>query len=285
VTQFRHSHTGRWATGLLLAIAVGVAAGCAPAAPGASTAGQPLKIGVLVHLTGPYAETGAMQQLGAQLATDEINAAGGIKALGGAQLELVVRDAGSSVSDSVSAMQSLLQSNTLVAGIGTGISSNTLAIVPVAEQNKMPWLDVSFEDKITDSGYKFIFASSPKQSTLSDTEFPGLVEIATSAGVNLTRVGLITSPNVTNTTAADLLRNQYAPKLGWNIVMDQNIQPGSARGGDAGILAASLARAAASSPARGLRGAAGRGWNSSTRRTSSPPASGASQGRSRHRRQ
>jgi branched-chain amino acid transport system substrate-binding protein len=229
---------------VLIALVVGLGAGCTPATSGGSAAapaaGQTLKIGVLVHLTGPYAETGQMQQLGVQIATDEINAAGGIKSLGGAKLEPVIRDAGNSVSDSVSAMQSLLASNNLVAGIGTGISSNTLAIVPIAEQNKMPWLDVSFEDKITESGYKFIFASSPKQSTLSDTEFPGLVDIAKAAGVNLTRVGLLTSPNVTNTTAADLVRQKYAPQFGWNIVMDQNIQPASATGGVLSTLVAQI---------------------------------------------
>ena len=238
--QFRHARTGQSAIAVLLAIMVGVCVGCTPAGPAAPAQAQTLKVGVLVHLTGPFAETGQMQQLGAQLATDEINAAGGIKSLGGAKLELVVRDAGTSVSDSVSAMQSLLASNQLVAGIGTGLSSNTLAIVPIAEQNRIPWLDVSFEDKITESGYKFIFASSPKQSTLSDTEFPGLVDIAKQAGVNLTRVGLITSPNVTNTTAADLVRQQYAPRFGWTIVMDQNIQPGSATGGVLSTLVAQI---------------------------------------------
>jgi branched-chain amino acid transport system substrate-binding protein len=244
VIQFRLARTGQSAIAVLLAMVVGVCAGCTPAGPAGGPAapaqGQTLKVGVLVHLTGPYAETGQMQQLGAQLAIDEINAAGGIKSLNGTKLELVVRDAGSSVSDSVAAMQSLLASNQLVAGIGTGISSNTLAIVPIAEQNRMPWLDVSFEDKITESGYKFIFASSPKQSTLSDTEFPGLVDIAKQAGVNLTRVGLITSPNVTNTTAADLVRKQYAPQFGWTIVMDQNIQPGSASGGVLSTLVAQI---------------------------------------------
>lgn len=235
--QFRFARSGRLAIGLLLAFVLG---GCNLAAPGAPAQGQTLKIGVLIHLTGAFAETGQMQQLGAQIATDEINSAGGIKALNGAKLELVVRDAGSSVSDSVSAMQSLLASNALVAGIGTGISSNTLAIVPIAEQNKMPWLDVSFEDKITESGYKFIFASSPKQSTLSDTEFPGLVDISKQAGINLTRVGLITSPNVTNTTAADLVRKRYAPQYGWTVVMDQNIQPGSATGGVLSTLVAQI---------------------------------------------
>jgi branched-chain amino acid transport system substrate-binding protein len=237
VIQFTQACSGRSVISALVAAWLVTCLGCTAPAPGQA---QTLKIGVLVHLTGPYAETGQMQQLGAQLATDEINAAGGIKAIGGAKLELVIRDAGSSVSDSVSAMQSLLASNTLVAGIGTGISSNTLAVAPVAEQNKMPWLDVSFEDKITESGYHFIFASSPKQSTLSDTEFPGLAQIAKEAGVNLTRVALITSPNVTNATAADLVRKQYAPQFGWNIVMDQNIQAGSASGGVLSTLVAQI---------------------------------------------
>src|SRR6266853_5970879 len=50
------------------------------------------KVGVVHPVTGPIAEPGQACRLGAQMAAEAINAAGGIKALGGARLELVLAD-------------------------------------------------------------------------------------------------------------------------------------------------------------------------------------------------
>ena len=72
----------------------------AGAVAGLSTLGFPavpraqaptVKIGVIHPVTGPLAEPGQACRTGAQMAAEEVNAAGGIKALGGARLELMRR--------------------------------------------------------------------------------------------------------------------------------------------------------------------------------------------------
>src|SRR5438477_12009846 len=50
------------------------------------------KVGVIHPVTGPLAEPGQACRLGAQMAADAVNAAGGIKSLGGARLELLLGD-------------------------------------------------------------------------------------------------------------------------------------------------------------------------------------------------
>src|SRR4029450_5086082 len=50
------------------------------------------KIGGVHPVTGPLAERGQACRLGAQMAADAINAAGGIKSLGGAKIELILGD-------------------------------------------------------------------------------------------------------------------------------------------------------------------------------------------------
>src|SRR3989442_5669390 len=50
------------------------------------------KLGVIHPVTGPLAEPGQACRLGAQMAADAINAAGGIKSLGGMKLELLLGD-------------------------------------------------------------------------------------------------------------------------------------------------------------------------------------------------
>ena len=52
-----------------------------------------VKIGILQPVTGALAQDGEFGRMGAEIAIDEINAAGGIKALGGAKLQMVFGDA------------------------------------------------------------------------------------------------------------------------------------------------------------------------------------------------
>lgn len=50
---------------------------------------QEVKIAMLVPLSGPWARSGILEKLGAEMAIDDVNAAGGIKSLGGAKLRLM----------------------------------------------------------------------------------------------------------------------------------------------------------------------------------------------------
>src|SRR5262245_19822494 len=70
--------------------AVGVAVTCWPAVLRAQAATY--KIGVIHPVTGPLAEPGQACRLGAQMALEAINAAGGIKSLGGMRLDMLVGD-------------------------------------------------------------------------------------------------------------------------------------------------------------------------------------------------
>jgi branched-chain amino acid transport system substrate-binding protein len=78
-----------------------------------------VKIGTVVPLSGPWASIGQNIKAGAEFAIDEINAAGGIKSLGGLKLELVAADAEDSVEKAKNAAQRLLaQEPNLVGGFG-----------------------------------------------------------------------------------------------------------------------------------------------------------------------
>src|SRR5438477_11684777 len=53
---------------------------------------KPFRIAAIHPVTGPLAEPGQACRLGAQLAVEAVNAAGGVKGKGGLQLELLVGD-------------------------------------------------------------------------------------------------------------------------------------------------------------------------------------------------
>lgn len=213
-----------------IVLVAGLAACGSPTSSGGSSAGKSINIGLLVPLTGPYADTGQYQKLGAQMAVDEINAAGGIKSLGGAKLNLVVRDAGTQVSDSVSAMSSLLSSNNIVAGIGTGITSNTLAATQVSEQHKVPWMDVTFGDQLTQRGFKYLFITSPLASKLDADAYPAVQQLAQTAGVKIDKIALLPGTNSVLVDTANEIKNTYAPKFGWNVVLNRTLAPGTVNG-------------------------------------------------------
>src|SRR3712207_9377731 len=64
-----------------------------------------IKVGLIVPLSGLYARPGSVMRMGAEVGVDDVNAAGGIKALGGAKLKLVLIDCGDTVEKAKNAAQ------------------------------------------------------------------------------------------------------------------------------------------------------------------------------------
>src|SRR5215213_2269634 len=122
---------------------------------------KPVKVAVIAPLSGPWARQGTLVKWGAETAIAEINAAGGVKAMGGAKLELVPIDAGDSAEKAKNAAQRLVaQEPDVVGGMGAWLSTFTLAVTEVTERAQLPWLTLSYADSITDRGFKYVFQSS-----------------------------------------------------------------------------------------------------------------------------
>ena len=86
------------------------AATAALGAPGLLLAqAKPLKIGLLHPVSGALAFSGSQSRLGAMMAIDEINAAGGIKSLGGTKLEALLGDSQSRPEVGVSEVERMHQ--------------------------------------------------------------------------------------------------------------------------------------------------------------------------------
>ena len=95
------------------------------------------------------------------MAVDHINAQGGVKALGGAKLKLVVLDSGDTTEKAKSAAQRMVaQEPDLVAASAAYLSSFTLAVTEVTERANLPVLTLSYSDLITDRGFKYVFQTS-----------------------------------------------------------------------------------------------------------------------------
>ena len=91
-------------------------------------------------LSGANAQFGVNSRNGIELVADAINAAGGIKALGGAKINLVVSDATSNPTTASAVAQRLIAQNELTAILGAFVSSLTLAISEVTARADIPFL-------------------------------------------------------------------------------------------------------------------------------------------------
>ena len=111
--------------------------------------GPTIKLGVLHTVTGPLAEPGQACRLGAQLAAEAVNQAGGIKAFGGAKLELLLGDTQSKPEVARQEAERLVNAGAQML-MGTFSSGDTNAVVPVAQQRRIPFIvDISAADPIT----------------------------------------------------------------------------------------------------------------------------------------
>jgi len=121
----------------------------------------PIKIGVIVPLTGDAAQWGIPPRNGAQLAADEINAAGGVN---GRKIELLIEDGKCDPQTAVTAFNSLRARYNVEVVLGEVGSSATLAIAPIAEREHVALISpASTNPKITDAG-DFIFRVIPSDA-------------------------------------------------------------------------------------------------------------------------
>ena len=117
-----------------LYLLAGTAAALTLSAPALAQSTDPIKIGVISEES---AIAGAGISKGAQMAADEINAAGGVD---GRKIELVLYDDHSSSSDAVRAFQRAVSDDKVVAVVGTYISEVALALQPWASRLKVPFI-------------------------------------------------------------------------------------------------------------------------------------------------
>jgi branched-chain amino acid transport system substrate-binding protein len=154
---------------------------------------ETIKLGVVVPLAGAFAASGQDMLHGAQLAADEINRGGGIKAIGGRKIELLPGDAGQSPETAVTTARRILGQGP-VAAIGSWYSSLTLAATQVAEQKKIPWLTGSVADMIVGRGFKYAYQISAG----SEASAQGLIDYIKLASPGELRLALLMDNNAAN---------------------------------------------------------------------------------------
>src|SRR5215204_6867050 len=108
-------------------------------APAAASAQDTVKLGLVAAMSGQSAKSGEAIVRGLSLAIDEINAKGGLL---GKKIELLVRDDESNPAKGVIAARELVQREKVAALFGGLDTPVSIAIVPFANQAKVPFMGV-----------------------------------------------------------------------------------------------------------------------------------------------
>lgn len=177
----------------LAAAAVAMMVGLTACSGGEASAGagDTISIGAVHPLSGGLAGVGGMMNDGAAMAVEDINEAGGIEALDGAQLELRDGDSQGSAQTGQSEAQRLI-SEGAVALVGTYQSDVTENVASAAERADVPMvIDVAVDDKIMEQGYENIFRIQPNASSMGQAGAETLAAMGETAGVDVEKVAYL----------------------------------------------------------------------------------------------
>lgn len=138
------------------------------AAPAVAQDGEPLRLGLLLSLSGPAAPFGIPERDAILALAEATNAAGGID---GRPVELVIYDDATNPTEAVRGMRQLALQDRVLAVVGSTIGSGTLAAAPVAAQAGVPVLAPNGTDTVISSGNAFfpwVFRTLPSDSLMGE---------------------------------------------------------------------------------------------------------------------
>ncbi|HLN39166.1 MAG TPA: ABC transporter substrate-binding protein [Xanthobacteraceae bacterium] len=176
-----------------------------------------VKVGILHPVSGALSYSGQQGRLGATMAVDDINAAGGIKALGGAKIEAVLGDA-QSTPEGGNAEVEKMNSAEVAAIVGGYASAICLAASQTAARYDLPYIvDVGVVDSIVTRGLKNTFRFGPGFGVIAKTALDNLVTINDQAGKVAKTVVIVHEDSAFGSGLAKLL-NAQLPDRGFQVL-------------------------------------------------------------------
>ena len=177
---------------------------------------RPIKVGVLHPVTGALAYSGQQCRLGAMLAIEDINAAGGIKSLGGAKIEAMLGDAQSNPQAGTAEIEKMNEAG-VSAVVGAFASAICLATTQAAAKYNLPHVvDVGVADQIVERGLKNTFRFGPGYKMCAQTAVASLHALNTAAGKPARTVMIVHEESLFGTGTANLLASEL-PGYGYEV--------------------------------------------------------------------
>src|SRR5262250_1645638 len=176
-----------------------------------------VKIGVLHPVSGALSYSGQQGRIGAVMAIDDVNASGGIKALGGAKFDPMLGDA-QSTPDGGNAEVEKMNAAGVCAVVGGYASAICLSASQTAARYDLPYIvDVGVVDSIVTRGLKNTFRFGPGFRVIAKTALDNLVALNDAAGKAAKTVVIVHEDSAFGSGLAKLLDAQL-PERGFQVL-------------------------------------------------------------------
>lgn len=180
-----------------------------------------VRVGNIIPLSGPSASVGEQGKFAREMAVEEINASGGIKALGGAKLKMLYADSESKPEKGVAEAERLINSEKVHVLTGCWNSAVTYPTSAVAERYGVPFIvPVSVADKITEQGFKTVFRIAAKDSWWTRDQFSFLKDMQEEFGTEIKTVAFVYENGDWGKGFAEQWI-KLAEKTGYKVVLDE----------------------------------------------------------------
>ena len=176
----------------------------------------PVKLGLLVGLSGDFAEWAPPSLDGAEAAIGVINASGGIL---GRAVELVVQDNLSTAEGAVTGYNRIREEIDALGGVE---SDGAVALLNTLAEDEMPTMCPACGTTVLDTeGGNFIW-----RITASDTTY-GIMSAQLARDLGFTRVAMLVQQTEGTESPANVFRDVWENKIGGEIIADVRFEPGS----------------------------------------------------------
>jgi len=178
-------------------------------------------IGNILPLSGPVAPIGKVGREIREMAVEEINAAGGIKSMGGAKLKMIYADSRGDPKVAMTEAERLITKDKVACITGAYQSAVTYPSTEVAERYKVPYLvPVSVRDAITERGFKYTFRVAAKASWYARDQINFIKALGERTGLLPKKLAFVYENTDWGTSTAEGWR-PLAKEAGFDVVLDE----------------------------------------------------------------
>jgi len=170
-----------------------------------------IKIGAVLSVTGPASFLGDPEKKTLEMYVADINATGGVN---GQKLQLIVYDDGAKPNEALTFAKRLVDEDKITAMIGGSTTGSTLAMIPVFEEEQIPFISLAGAIQIIQPVRKWVFKTPHTDTMACEKIFADLKRR------NLTTIAIISGADAFGKSMRDQCV-AVAPKAGITIAHEE----------------------------------------------------------------
>jgi branched-chain amino acid transport system substrate-binding protein len=182
---------------------------------GAAVAQDKIKIGAVLSVTGPASFLGDPEAKTLKMLADELNAKGGVL---GKQVEIVIYDSGGDAAKAKQFATRLVEDDKVIAQVGGSTTGDTMAMIPVFEDAKLPFISLAGAVVIIDPVKKFVFKTPHTDKMACEKIFEDMKKRG------LTKIGMISGQDAFGKSMQEECKKVIG-KYGIEVLADETYGP------------------------------------------------------------